>query len=242
MAASPRPCAAAADGGPGGIRDETRARLLAAAARVYAQHGYLGATTRRIANEADVNEVTIFRLFRSKDALVDEAVHVHAVQELPAPLPEEPADPERELGAWCAGELARLTRAGDLLRHCFAEADTHPEHVHDASAGIVTAARAARAYAERLAARGLVSAPEHRDAAVAMLVSALVADGLARGQLPGVYPAPAADAPMAYARAFLATLGVRRAQAVSEQSAAGYPWRASDLAPAAQAFLWQTPD
>jgi AcrR family transcriptional regulator len=36
---------------PGGAlapaRDDTRARLLAAAVQVYAQHGYLGATTRR---------------------------------------------------------------------------------------------------------------------------------------------------------------------------------------------------
>ena len=42
---------------------DNRARIIDAAARVYAAHGYRGATTRRIAEEAGVNEVTIFRQF-----------------------------------------------------------------------------------------------------------------------------------------------------------------------------------
>src|ERR1051326_2984409 len=52
---------------------ERREELLRAAARVYARHGYRGSTTRRIADEAGVNEVTIFRQFGSKDALIHEA-------------------------------------------------------------------------------------------------------------------------------------------------------------------------
>ena len=51
----------------------TRERILDAAARLYGQHGYLGATTRRIAEEADVSEVTIFRLFGTKEAVLEEA-------------------------------------------------------------------------------------------------------------------------------------------------------------------------
>jgi len=50
---------------------ESRERILAAAARVYAEHGFRGATTRRIAEEAGVNEITIFRQFGSKAALID---------------------------------------------------------------------------------------------------------------------------------------------------------------------------
>src|SRR3954466_8351143 len=48
----------------------TRERLLAAAARVYARVGLNGATTRGIAAEAGVNEVTLFRHFKSKDRLL----------------------------------------------------------------------------------------------------------------------------------------------------------------------------
>ena len=52
---------------------EIRAKILEAAARVYSQHGFRGATTRLIAQEADVNEVTLFRTFGSKEALIEEA-------------------------------------------------------------------------------------------------------------------------------------------------------------------------
>src|SRR3954470_21092793 len=52
----------------------TRQRLLAAAARVYARVGLNGATTRAIAAEAGVNEVTLFRHFKSKDRLLTAVV------------------------------------------------------------------------------------------------------------------------------------------------------------------------
>jgi len=48
----------------------TRDRLLQAAARVYAREGLTGATTRAIAEEAGVNEVTLFRHFQTKDRLL----------------------------------------------------------------------------------------------------------------------------------------------------------------------------
>ena len=51
-------------------RPDARQRLLAAAAQVFARDGLSGATTRAIAREAAVNEVTLFRLFRSKERLL----------------------------------------------------------------------------------------------------------------------------------------------------------------------------
>lgn len=53
---------------------DTRQRLLDAAARVFARDGINGATTRAIAEEAGVNEVTLFRHFGSKDGLLDAVV------------------------------------------------------------------------------------------------------------------------------------------------------------------------
>ena len=53
---------------------DIRQRILDAAKRVYAVHGFRGATTRLIAIEADVNEVTLFRLFGSKAALFEALV------------------------------------------------------------------------------------------------------------------------------------------------------------------------
>ncbi len=46
--------------------DDTRERILQAAAELFAEKGYARATTRSIAEAAKVNEVTIFRHFGSK--------------------------------------------------------------------------------------------------------------------------------------------------------------------------------
>lgn len=51
--------------------NETRQRILDATFKIFVEHGYKGATTRRIAQEADVNEVTIFRHFGNKLNLVE---------------------------------------------------------------------------------------------------------------------------------------------------------------------------
>src|ERR1700730_15791218 len=50
--------------------DATRERLLDAAAETFARDGIRGATTREIARKADVNEVTLFRHFKSKEQLL----------------------------------------------------------------------------------------------------------------------------------------------------------------------------
>ena len=74
---------------------DIRWKLLDAAARVYAETGYRGATTRRIAQVAGVNEVTLFRHFGSKDALIREAL-THAEPGVDgARLPDDPIDPQR---------------------------------------------------------------------------------------------------------------------------------------------------
>ena len=53
---------------------DVREALLKAAIKVFAEAGMRGATTRRIAQEAGVNEVTLFRHFKSKDDLIDAAL------------------------------------------------------------------------------------------------------------------------------------------------------------------------
>lgn len=53
-------------------------RLLEAALEVIAREGYAGATTRQIAAEAGVNEVTLFRRFGSKKGLMMAAVEWEA--------------------------------------------------------------------------------------------------------------------------------------------------------------------
>jgi len=50
--------------------ESTRERILDAAARTFSIEGIQGATTRQIAREASVNEVTLFRHFKSKEQLL----------------------------------------------------------------------------------------------------------------------------------------------------------------------------
>jgi AcrR family transcriptional regulator len=49
--------------------EETKQRIVQAAAQVFSEHGYTGATTRAIAAAAGVNEVTLFRHFGNKQGL-----------------------------------------------------------------------------------------------------------------------------------------------------------------------------
>ena len=74
-----------------GIKDQstlsTQERLLAAAREVFARDGIVKATTREIARMADVNEVTLFRHFVSKERLLTAAL-ADAVQGHQAALNE----------------------------------------------------------------------------------------------------------------------------------------------------------
>src|SRR5512136_2055628 len=54
--------------------DPTHERILAAAAQVFTDQGYIRATTRAIAAAAGVNEVTLFRHFGSKKNLALAAI------------------------------------------------------------------------------------------------------------------------------------------------------------------------
>jgi TetR/AcrR family transcriptional regulator len=50
--------------------DSVEDRILNAAMKVFSKEGYSGATTRKIADEANVNEVTLFRKFHSKENIL----------------------------------------------------------------------------------------------------------------------------------------------------------------------------
>src|SRR5689334_11092405 len=95
---------------------DIRDRIIAATKRVYAAHGFRGATTRLIAIEAGVNEVTLFRTFGSKAALFQELMRDLAASNAVAQLPNDPQDPERELTEWCAASLTQMRQDRSLIR------------------------------------------------------------------------------------------------------------------------------
>lgn len=64
---------------PGQVRAlETRERLLAAAARVFAEHGYAAGTTNRIAEAAGHSIGSLYQYFPNKDAILLELASAHA--------------------------------------------------------------------------------------------------------------------------------------------------------------------
>jgi AcrR family transcriptional regulator len=56
---------------------ETRERILAAAAHVFARHGYSAGTTNRIAAEAGLSIGSLYQYFPNKDAVLVELVRRH---------------------------------------------------------------------------------------------------------------------------------------------------------------------
>lgn len=188
------------------MSESSRDRLLAAAARVYAEHGYAGTTTRRVAEEAGVNEVTLFRHFGSKDKLLAEAVQLHTGEFPAVTLPAEPANPPGELAAWAGAHLERLRSARGVLRRCLGDRDRLLDVDATAEAGLDQAAAELRPYVAALKAQGLVAEMAAVEPAIAMYVSALLLDAFGRDDFPGVFVTDPAEAARGYTAAFLAAL------------------------------------
>lgn len=192
---------------------DIRDKLLQAAARVYAETGYRGATTRRIANEAGVNEITLFRHFGSKDTLIQEALRWAALSDEPPRLPETPTDAERELTEWCRAHLDHFYRKRSTIRTCIGEIGEHPDLVPCATNRPSRAARDLHTYLLRLRERGLADADFDISAASAMLMGALFADAMGRDVMPDMYAYTAEEAPAQYVRLFLRVIGAPRSAA-----------------------------
>ncbi len=188
------------------MTEPTRQHLLDAAARVYAEVGFRGATTRRIAEEAGVNEVTLFRLFGSKSALIDEAVRARTNAGPAVQLPEVPKDPQAELTAWAQNDHAFLLECRGMIRTTMAEVNERPECAHEFADHPIESFERLRAYTERLATYGFIPASADTGAAAAMLKGSLFADAMGRDVMPSMFP-PADQAPATYVRLFLRSLG-----------------------------------
>jgi len=101
-------------------------RIFDAALRVVTERGYVGATTKLIAEEAGIGEVTLFRRFGDKETLLLEAMKWEA------------AKLDREVSFYTGdaeADLVRITSAYQQLVHArapflltyFNEARRHPE-------------------------------------------------------------------------------------------------------------------
>jgi len=107
---------------------------------------------------AGVNEVTLFRTFGSKAALIDEAVRCCAASAVASrsALPELPVDPERELAEWAGALLRHLRETRSLMRKSMSEVEERPDMAPCMAAGVSLAADELRTYMRRLGELGFV--------------------------------------------------------------------------------------
>jgi outer membrane protein len=227
----------------------TRDQILDAAARLYGEHGFRGTTTRRIAQEADVNEVTLFRLFGSKTALLLEALRVHGVEPVRAELPTVPTDPLAELTAWCTHKRRAISNMRSIIRKAMSEFEENPEMPKCITHGASATYASLREYLKRLNGAGFTSSAADVPAAASMLISTVFHDAIARDMMPHAFPQPSSAAPGIYARLCLKSLGFdsafqkgrgngrRRALmagTILALAGAAAPLRAQQAAPSAQ--------
>ncbi len=198
---------------------ERREEILRAAAQVYARHGYRGSTTRRIADEAKVNEITIFRQFGTKDALIHEAIATCGEGGPPVTLPAVPADPFKELHDWAAALRAHVTASRSLIRRCMSERDEHPQLIASANRGPLRAAADLESYLRRLRHSGWTDEDFEAHAAAAMFIGTIFGDAMGRDVMPGIYPATPPRAIQYYTTLLLKAIGVRLKHAEPERTA-----------------------
>ena len=187
---------------------DTREQLLQAAIKVYSTSGVRGATTKRIAQEAGVNEVTLFRHFGSKEALLQEALALSARALFESGLPATPEDPATELLVFARNHYNALWEHRELIRVAMGEFAEHPESTHVACEASSSFDRELRAYLSQLKTMGLASGDWEPGAAASMLRGTLFSDVMGRDCMPQCYTFSQDSAVGLYLSLFLRAIGV----------------------------------
>jgi AcrR family transcriptional regulator len=108
--------------------DETRERILQAAAQVFARDGYARATTRTLAAAAGVNEVTLFRHFGNKQNLFAAVVDRYAAPAVTAALEAQlTGDFYQDLLIMGRQVMQLMLERGEAVRLMLCEAEHFPE-------------------------------------------------------------------------------------------------------------------
>lgn len=190
---------------------DVREALLEAAIKVFGESGVRGATTRRIAQEAGVNEVTLFRHFHSKDDLIEAALAAYATRIQTLTLPEHPVDPRAELIEWCRAHHRELYKRRSFIRKAMSEFEEHPGHCAQGMKASVRIADELATYLGRLKRSGMAPGPWHERAATNLLMGAIFADAMGRDTMPDRYPYAMRDGIEQYVDLLLHAIGARPA-------------------------------
>lgn len=112
-------------------KDITKQRLLDATLKLISEKGYLGATTREIAQEAGVTELTLFRHFGTKEKLFVELLKNHTfLPRLKELLPElDNLSYENALRLIATRFLLSLKERKSMVKIMYSEVTIYPEKI-----------------------------------------------------------------------------------------------------------------
>lgn len=112
---------------------DTREKIMDAALVLFSKKGYIGATTREIAGNAGVAEVTLFRHFSSKERLFEEVINTYSfLPALKGLLPTlKNMDYTDALTELAGRFLERLSERKELIRIMHAEIHIYPVKVKE---------------------------------------------------------------------------------------------------------------
>ncbi|MCU0625252.1 MAG: TetR/AcrR family transcriptional regulator [Gemmatimonadaceae bacterium] len=198
---------------------DVREKILEAAVAAYSEYGF-GATTRRVADLAGVNEVTLFRHFGSKSALMDEALEwfLTRLSRADDQLPELPVAPAEELYRWARGLHDRLFAARHFLRRAMGAIETRQHEAAEAMKASMCAEQDLERYVAALEAHhwfGTIPVtaedrPAYVSAAQGMLFGGLFGDALWRDLMPAdVFPFDVDTSVRQTVRVFCVALALR---------------------------------
>lgn len=102
-------------------------KIYRAVMQVVAERGYSGATTKQMADAADVSEVTLFRKYDSKQNLVKQAISSIISQTDLASAAQYTGDLNADLARVVQSYLDSAVRHGDFIFALFSELSRHPE-------------------------------------------------------------------------------------------------------------------
>ena len=137
----------------------TKQHLLEATLKLISEKGYLGATTREIALEAGVTELTLFRHFGSKERLFEELLKSYTfLPKLKELLPELEGLPyEEALELIATRFLLTLKDRKAMIKIMYSEVTIYPDKIRAVYNGFVDEMRSTLAgFFEGLKRRGII--------------------------------------------------------------------------------------
>jgi len=150
----------------------TREKILETSLKLFSTKGFLGATTKEIAREAGVAEITLFRHFPSKENLFEEVLNTYSfLPVLKGLLPEIAAmQYEKALTVIAKKFLDTLDSRKEMIQIMHSEAKRYPEKIHKIYHGFIEELiKTLAAYFNDLKKKGIVRTFDTETAARAFL-------------------------------------------------------------------------